>query len=747
MRIIVYLAIGFAAACAVAAYLLSGVWLLLFVLFCLAFIVGAGFLLRERGKALRIVLAGMAVGFLWTYAFQSIYLRPLEEYHDQTIPVRVEITDYSTHNDHGSVTEGTVFLSGRPYRIRLYSYSSMAMQPGDQLDGPVHLRYTRTDTFSDYYSSSGIYLVGYAEDSCTLDIAETIPAKYFAARLRRSITELLNRSFPADTLGFARALLLGDDNLLSYETNTQLSISGIRHVIAVSGQHVAILFSVLYVLIGYRKLLTPLVGLPVLLLFAALTGFTPSVNRACIMQALMILAMAFDKEYDPPTALAFSALVMLLLNPMTIASVSFQLSAACVIGIQLFYQKIHDYLMDPKRLGPGKGRSLKARITRSFVSTVSMSVSTMVTTLPLCALYFETISLVSILTNLLTLWVIGFLFCGIMAVCVTAVIWLPLAQTIAWVLSWPIRYVLLVSRLLAAFPLAAVYTQSTYIVLWLIFAYSLLAVFLHSKQKQPAALAFCVLLGLCIAIGASWLEPRLENYRMTVLDAGQGQCILVQEGGKHYMIDCGGDYQEGIADLAAQTLLSQGVPRLDGLILTHYDDDHAGALEYFLTRIDVKNLYLPNIKDTGTIQSDLIRTYFGRTTWIHPNSSLVLEEGMLQLFVGDSQKSEAESGLCVLCRLDNCDILITGDRNLKGEDALLQQVALPDLEILVAGHHGSRYSTGRPLLKQTTPELILISAGAHNSYGHPSPFLLERVKLFGCQILCTADNGTITIRG
>ena len=94
----------------------------------------------------------------------------------------------------------------------------------------------------------------------------------------------------------------------------------------------------------------------------------------------------------------------------------------------------------------------------------------------------------------------------------------------------------------------------------------------------------------------------------------------------------------------------------------------------------------------------------------------------------------------------DCDILITGDRSTEGELALLRSVQLPQLEILVAGHHGSQYSTGVLLLEATKPDIVLISVGEDNPYGHPSEEVLQRLALYGCEIYRTDQCGTIVIR-
>ena len=122
-------------------------------------------------------------------------------------------------------------------------------------------------------------------------------------------------------------------NVSIINRGTDLKVSGIRHVAAVSGLHVTILFSLVYVLTGRRKWLAALLGFPVLVLFALVAGFSPSIVRACVMLGLMILAMLLNRAYDGPSALSFAVLILLLINPWSITDVSFQLSVCSLTGL------------------------------------------------------------------------------------------------------------------------------------------------------------------------------------------------------------------------------------------------------------------------------------------------------------------------------------------------------------------------------------------------------------------------------
>ncbi len=750
MRRLMWFAVGFAVICAIGAYFPMGMWILVPALPAAVVSVLLGILGRDnrRCRIGSVILAGCCVACVWCFLFERLWIAPLRSYDDTELTSTVEITEYSTPTDYGSVTEGRLLLDGRQRKVRLYTDGEEQLSPGDTLTGTFRVRLTVDGGAreSTYYQGEGVFLLAYGED------VKRIPGtgrelRHFPARLRWKLSDILQNTFPADTRGFAKALLLGDDRDIDYETDTALKLSGIRHVIAVSGLHVAILFSFVYKLVAKRRWLTALFGIPVLFLFAAAAGFTPSVLRAVLMQSLMILAMLVNKEYDPPTGLAFAVLVMLFINPFAILSVSLQLSGSCIIGMFLLSERVSKYLLSEKRLGTGKGRSIKARFVRSLAGSVSVSVSTIAVTAPLSALYFGTVSIIGILTNFLTLWAVTLSFYGVIAVCAVGAVFLPLAKLLASAVSWGIRYVTAVAGLLAKLPMAAVYTNSVYILLWLVFIYVLILIFAAGDRARGGLLTLCVLGSLIISVGLSWAEPRLERYRVTVLDVGQGQSVLLQSRGSYYLVDCGGSVDTRAADAAAQALLSQGVSRLDGLILTHYDADHAAGAELLLTRIRTEAVYLPEIDEDNPLRQRIAALYPERTDWITEETTLEGENFRLSLYPGQSSGNDNESCMCVLFQTENCDILITGDRNSSGEQYLLEQADLPELELLVAGHHGAASSTGLPLLAATRPKCVAISVAEDNTYGHPHADVLRRLALFGCEVYRTDERGTIVFRG
>lgn len=730
MRKLVYLSLGFAAACGLWAYGADLGW---YAGVGAALILSAALLGWKKAAFLAV---GLALGAGSCDLSGILFQKETLAMDGEVCQAELHICDYSRETNYGIQAEALLRCSGKTYRVQLYLNDTEPLEPGMEVSGTFLFRATGpgAEAPRSYYAGKGIWLLAYqrGDVSFTQDCLQLWDQP---ALVRHRIKEILEAAFPADTRAFAKALLLGDTEELDYETDTALKLSGIRHVIAVSGLHVSIFFGALEVLTLRKRYLTALVGFPALLAFAAVMGFSPSVSRACLMVSLMLLARLLNKEYDGPSALAFAVVVILGVNPSSVASVSFQLSVASVAGIFCFQPGIQRWMLT--KFGVLKPKTIKTRLVRWFSSSISVSLGATILTTPLSAWYFGAVSLVSVLTNLLTLWMVSILFYGL---CLTALAGLAvptLAAGLGWFLSWGIRYVLLVAKTLAAFPLAAVYTTSPYIVAWLVFVYCLLAVFLLSQNRRPWVLGCCAWVGLCLALLASWLEIKPDETRLTVLDVGQGQCILLQNQGRSFLVDCGGDSDMAVAELAAQTLLGQGIHKLDGLILTHCDRDHAGGAEFLMKRMDVELLVQP---EDGTVRTDI------PTVYASENLEIRLGSAVLRIYAPTYPTDSNESSLCVLFDTEKCDILITGDRSAFGERSLLRNADIDQVDVLIAGHHGSKNSTCEQLLETVQPEIVCISAGKDNPYGHPAEETLERLARFGCKVYRTDRLGTITIR-
>ena len=746
MRKLMWFTLGFGGVCALCVYCGLKPWMALLLS---ALAVGAIVAAKRCSifRAAALSLLGAVAGLAWFFSYQLLYLQPIMDMDGQIAVVSARASDYSYDTDYGSAVEAELYIGRKQYNVLLYLNERTNLVPGDWVEGEFRLRCTLGGAEpATYHRGKGITALCYPKSDLLIEETNHVADRYFPAQLRQRILFALDRAFPEDTAWFAKALLLGEKHDVPYDASTAFKVSGISHIIAVSGLHISMLYAVIALISGKRRGLTAGVGIPVLLLFAAVAGFTPSVTRACIMQCLMLIALLFDREYDPPTALSFAALVMLAVNPMVISSASFQLSVGCMAGIFLFSKRISTWINGFPFWKNWKGKNLKTKFRGWISGGVGVTLGAMFFTTPLVAYYFGAVSLVGVVTNLLTLWAVSLCFNGIMLVSLLSFFWAKGAAAMAWVVSFLMRYAVGVAKTLASIPLAAVYTTSVYIVIWLVLCYLLILVFLTARKRQSFVLICCCACGLCVALLLSWAEPMLDDTRMTMLDVGQGQCIILRSQGRTFLIDCGGDSDTAAADLAADTLLSQGITRLDGVIVTHYDRDHAGGVGYLLRRIPADAVFLPDSPDEDAILESILPYCGGREVYVDRDLSVAWGDCDMRVFAPILSSSDNERGLCVLFRGQKCDILITGDLSSLGEKLLLKQKDIPELTVLVAGHHGSKSSTCQALVEATTPEYALISVGERNYYGHPHAQVLNRLEEIGCAVYRTDQNGTIIFR-
>ena len=711
---------------------------------------------KRRNAALICFFAMLGTG--WYTLYSARYLGAAADYAETTQTVTVRVDEYAYRDGDYASLNVTLAEPGEPrlgIAIADYDGALPEFRPGDLVSmelefSDASMRYGET---TDVYAAKDVHLRAYYL-GCGDVHRDWKSALYFPQELLRAMDESIRAVFPEDVRAIMLALLIGETHEVydDYELDNALATTGLSHVISVSGMHLSFLWAAVVMLAGRRR--ASLIGIPLIIVFTLMMGCSSAIVRACVMLLLSMLAFMFRREPDPLTSMSFALMILLAANPMSIASVSLQLSFASMLGLVLVSPKIYEALKARFNRKCMRARKLRA----TAIASVSSSVGATVFTLPIVATLFGYVSLISPVENLLTLWAVSAAFTVGFAAAVAGTLWTALGTVLAWIAAWPARLFVFIIELLAKVPYAAVYTADRMVVWWLIFTYVvfILAV-LRAKRgadgKKRVRLltpAICCSVLLVTVLFAA-RQDTLRERSVTVLDVGQGQSVALLSGESAVVVDCGGGGSwEQAGDVAGEFLLSRGRHRIDALVLTHLHSDHANGAAGLMSKVDVGTLYMPeNADDSDGELEAILETAASRGTQVVTLSSEDMHielDGMgLVLLAPRGDSDENERGLVVKASIGEYDTLITGDAGFAIERTLAAEQSIGRCELLVAGHHGSRYSNSFELVDCVRPETVIVSVG-YNSYGHPTEEALSRLAITGAEIYRTDLNGNVTVR-
>lgn len=720
---------GFSAATAVLIYLLGSTSLPL--LAAASCVTGLLFLLPgKRLRVLAVFFLGVTLGTLWYTVYARVILRPADALCGTPAGFTARASEKSYYNGYRSRVAVQVSLSGRDVAATLYFDGETPVESGDVLMGTALFQPTAThiaDGEDLYDISRGVYLVGTVEGELAVSSDAPLTLQHRLQKLSKRLQENLYAIFPADAAGYFTALTTGERSGMSYAFRKRLAVVGLYHAVSLSGMHVSILMSTLIFFCMGRKKLAAFVGIPVIILFCMLSGGSPATIRAVCMYIILLLGIFVNREYDPITALSAAMLLLLLENPWSLAHWGLQMSFASTVGILVLMPHLTQRL--PKN-----------RILRAVLTPMCVTISATVFSAPLMSVNFGMNSLVAPLTNLLALWSVTVSFvAGIFLSCLTFVS-MPLAQLLALPGVLLYRWLELVTMWFSDLPFASVYSETPLLLGWSMVAYVLLVYLMICRPKWwlPAGTA-AVTLALALLLTVQHPDG------MTVLDVGHGQCILLHQGDGDILVDCGAD-GDTTGESAARFLISHGITSLDAVVITHFDADHCNGLPQLLDRVPAETVYYPKTEEAFQVQEQILsQTGSARLQPVTAAAEIALEQGQIRILPAVGGTKENDTGLSVLASVRECDILITGDLSEKAEARLIARYDLPDLEVFVAGHHGSKASTGKALLDALRPETVLISVGK-NSYDLPARQSLERIEESGAEFYCTRTCGNLIIR-
>ncbi len=697
-----------------------------------------------------LILLPLAVSLAYFAGYDHLVRQPIENRCGAASDFTATVCDWPQATERGARV--TVELEGY-HRARAVLYGEaelLAARPGDTVTGTAQWQsavHFNSDDVT-HFNARGVYALLYGREDVRLSAGDGDALRWLPQRAGKAFREKVVAIWDdARVSGFLTAELTGDKSAMDDGDYLAMQETGLAHLFAVSGLHCAFLVTLLALLISRRQRLLCAVTIPLLLFYMVMVGMSPSVVRACIMQIFLLIAPLFRRGSDPLTSLAAALLVILLCNPFAAASVSLQLSFSATLGMVLLSPRLYKLLT-----GWYKGKCRPLRTALCFVAAnLSATLSAVVFTAPLTAWYFRIFVLVAPLSSLLAVPAAGWSFMAAFVTVLLGFVWLPLASLLGWI-SWAlVRYILWIANGMMSWRYHAVYFTNPYLIYWLLFLYAAFigcAATPDGKRKYLLASALSVL----TLTAAIWVNRQDYQYGVLTaltLDVGQGESVILTSGGETALVDCGSSnsYKDP-GGLAADTLHSMGVRELSAVVVTHYHADHTNGLYEVLRRIPVQTIYLPDIEDEYGVRERLVslaEEKGAQVTYVTKETADTLGDTVLTIYPPVQSGGDLnELGLTALASAGDFDLLITGDMSGSTEKKLVETYALPDIEVLVVSHHGSRYSSNIRFLKSVTPEAAVISVG-DNNYGHPSEETLQRLLAVGADIWRTDQQGTIRI--
>ncbi len=552
-----------------------------------------------------------------------------------------------------------------------------------------------------------------------------------ADRLRAAIGKALSSGVGGERRAVLLGIVLGEDEGLAPGLRDAFRASGLYHLLAVSGQNVALVAGgVLLVawLLGIPRMAGQIGALAAIGAYVLAVGAQPSVVRAGVAGALASLAWMCARERDRWWFLLLGALVLLAWNPYNLLDPGFQLSFAAVAAI---------FTLVPRQLRWLEGYPLP----RAAAAVVAVSTACGVATAPILLFQFGSVPAYSVIANAMAAPVVApLLGLGLVAALVHPIA-PDVSALLAWLDGWLAAYLVVCARAVAALPHAQL---STAAVVAVTAGVAFLIVLGRRSRTVPVAGAAFALVAIAWRAAPDPVVPPPAGLRITFLDVGQGDATLIQTRRAAVLVDQGPPE----ADVARQ-LRRFGIAGLSLLVLTHPQRDHVGGAAGVLRSTRVRVVLDPRLAASAPEEREaLAEAKERRVPVVTARPGLEYALGRLRVRVlwpdGPGVASADPNLRATVCLVSygQVDVLLGAD----AESAVLLPLRLPPVEVLKVSHHGSDDAQLPALLHEILPQVAVISVGEGNTYGHPTPETLATLGAApGLAVYRTDRNGAVTI--
>lgn len=611
------------------------------------------------------------------------------------------------------------------------------------------------DEFS-YYKSKNIDYVMWAKEIELLS-SRAAWGQRGLFWLRERLVEVYFQILPEKEAGTLAAMVLGEKAGLSGELRGMYQQAGLGHLLAISGLHISIAAMAVYqgvLLLKGSKRLAAALGIGALLFYGVLTGFSISASRAVLMLFLALAAEILGRSYDRETALAFSAIWILLRQPGQLFQSGFLLSFGAVLGAGTVYPVLEQGFLK-KKDGEHTLKLTMAAAKGWLKRAVLFQVAVSLATVPMILWFYYEIPVYGMVLNIFLVPLMSLVTGGGILAGIVGTFSLRLGRFLVGGVWFLLNVYEKTAEFSLSLPFAVWNPGRPSVARLLLYGLGLMLTLSYIKRKDREA-GFLPALELGLLLLLLLLPKDAKGLELTVLDVGQGDGIWLScEEGLSCLIDGGSSSEKELYPYCLLPFLKyKGKARPDYVFVTHMDEDHVSGVRELAEAGAARCLVLPADVRGDEKAEKLAR--LGEENgmdiwWIKPGEGI--KKGKFKLTclapsgIYDGSNENAASLVLLLEYGEYGEFrgLFTGDLEQEGEEALLR-LALPDCDFLKVAHHGSDYTTSEELLQRIQPEIAVISCGENNSYGHPGKELLARLAKAGCRIYQTPESGAVTLR-
>lgn len=625
-----------------------------------------------------------------------------------------------------------------------------------------------------YYTSDGINYQGIFNKTVNITPCEgTLKASLL--NIADSIKNVYVNTFTQKNAGTMRAIVLGDRSVLDDEIKELYKKNGISHILAISALHITMVGMLVYRML--KKIISVIqaavLSSVIMLFYLYITGNSVSAGRAVIMILVFMLADVLGRTSDGANTLGLAVVILIIKNPYCISNAGFLMSFLAMAGI-IFVKPIFS---NEETIMLFFRKKKMVSLTEMFIyhNIIDMLITgfcVQIATLPVVLSMSGQIAIISLLLNivvipLMSVIMVSGILTGIMGlISMKAAIWTAGAgEYILDLYSWLCEKASGSSGAVIVTghpPEKAVVLYYVFLIVWCVIYYMKVFSGISGKYRNvlPVILYLIITIQLRYDTGCSM--------KISMLDVGQGDSIVLQTSdGFNALFDGGSTSKKNIGRYRIYTYLKYaGVRSLDYVFVSHPDKDHISGIYELIDMCDntfeIKNIVLPHINDTDETLLE-IRKMADRVgiNVLYACRGDALSAGNLSISCvhpckNYNYESANDYSAVYLISFGKFSMLMTGDAESKAEKCLIQDARKSDsvvdlqklsgINVLKAGHHGSRGASSENFLRFVKPETALISCGVDNSYGHPHKETLQRLKEAGTKVYRTDDGGEIMVR-